>query len=411
MAKKTEGLSTGKNIMWNSAGSMIRLACNWLITVLVIRLSHGFDAGGVLALAMSVANLVNPFADFRLRTIQVTDVHDDHTSGEYIGLRMLTTASAYLVGIIYAFLTCAPSALPAIALYLVQALSATFIEASHAICQRHSRMDYIGISYALQGVSNLLAFSLILNMTNTLEFAVLGMAVSTFAVGIIYSFPAAASFEPIAPSIKPAAAIKTLATLFPLVLAQVASSAVLTVPKQFLALEFGDAALGIYSAIAAPTVIVQMGASYLYTPMIRIFAERFNEDKRSALKLLRNVMLGIVGILMVASLGFLIAGEPVLVLIFGERIRGNISLIQPALVCTFATAIGWFLNDLLLSLRDYKASFLGNAIAAGVALLVTRPFVMLWQQNGVSLVGICAYATGAIVLMLFFAYDYRKLDS
>lgn len=411
MTDSTEGLSTGKNIIWNSAGSMTRLACNWLITVLVVRLSDGFDAGGLLSLAMSVANLVAPFADFRLRTIQVTDVKDEHTSGEYIGMRIMTTLSAYLVGIVYALLTCNTSSMPVVALYLVQALSVSFIDGSHAICQRHSRMDYIGISYALQGLCNLFSFSVILYLTNVLEFAVLGMAISTIAVGVLYSFPRAASFETIAPSIRFVTALKTLATLFPLVLAQVASSAVLTVPKQFLALEFGDAALGIYSAIAAPTLIVQMGASYLYTPMIGVFAERFNSDKKAALRLLHNVMLGIVGVLAIASLGFFIAGEPVLVLLFGERIRGNISLIQPALVCTFATAICWFLNDLLLSLRDFKASFLGNAVAAAVAFIATRPLVSTWQQNGVSMVGICAYLTGALVLVLFFANDYKRLES
>ena len=45
-------------MLWNSAGSTIRLVCNYLITIAVVRLSHGFDAAGTLSLAMSIANLV-----------------------------------------------------------------------------------------------------------------------------------------------------------------------------------------------------------------------------------------------------------------------------------------------------------------------------------------------------------------
>ena len=411
MPNTNVGLSTQKNILWNSAGSIIRLACNWLITVLVVRLSKGFDAGGVLSLAMAVANLVNPFAEFRLRTVQVTDVDGEHTSGEYIGSRMITTLSSFAIGIGYALLTCDRSAFPAIALYLLQALLATFIEASHAICQRHGRMDYIGISYATQGMTNLIAFSSLMVLTNRLDFAIAGMAATTLLVGVLYSFPRAAAFEPIVPSANLLPIARILLKLFPIVIAQVAGTAVLTVPKQFLSQQFGDAALGIYSAIASPTVIVQMGASFLYTPMLGIFAQRLKDDKASALVLLRNVFLGITGILVCASIGFYVAGEPLLVLLFGERIHGNLDLIQPALMCTFVTAIGWFLNDLLLSIRDYRASFLGNVVAAGVALVITRPFVLTMQKNGVSMVGIVAYLVGALVLLLFFIHDYRRLNS
>lgn len=404
-------LSTTQNILWNSIGSMIRLACNWLITVLVIRLTRGFDAGGALSLAMSVANLITPFSDFRLRTVQVTDITGEHTSGEYVGFRVLTSFSSLLIGALYALITCPISSFPVIALYLVQAVSASFIEASHAICQRHRRMDYIGVSYTLQGISNLAVFSTVLGLTNSLEYAVACMAIATILIAIFYSFPRAALFEPISPTIDLKAAIPPLLKLFPLVIAQVASSAVLTVPKQYLAVQYGDAALGIFSAIAAPTVIIQMGASYLYTPLIRIFAQRFNNDKRSALRLLRKVTLGIVFIAACSSLGFFLVGEPVMVLIFGERIRGNLDLLQPALACTFVTAICWFMNDLLLSLRDYPASFLGNAAAAAVALAATRPCVDLWQQNGVSVVGIVAYLTGTLILICFLVRDYRRLDS
>ena len=77
-----EGLSLKKNIAWNSAGSIVRLGCNYLITIAVVRLSHGFDAAGALSLAMSISNLVAPFADFRLRTVQVTDVRGEHSSGD-----------------------------------------------------------------------------------------------------------------------------------------------------------------------------------------------------------------------------------------------------------------------------------------------------------------------------------------
>ena len=45
-----EPLPYRKNMLWNSAGSIVYLGCQWLITVLVVRLTVGYDAAGLLSL-------------------------------------------------------------------------------------------------------------------------------------------------------------------------------------------------------------------------------------------------------------------------------------------------------------------------------------------------------------------------
>lgn len=49
-------VSIQKSIIWNSAGSMVYLITQWLISVLVVRLS-GVETAGILTLAMSVNNV------------------------------------------------------------------------------------------------------------------------------------------------------------------------------------------------------------------------------------------------------------------------------------------------------------------------------------------------------------------
>ena len=404
-----EGLSLKKNIAWNSAGSIVRLGCNYLVTIAVVRLSHGFDAAGALSLAMSVSNLVAPFADFRLRTVQVTDVRGEHSSGEYVGLRLLTSVLAFVAGTIYAIITCSFDAVPAIVAYLVSSLAANFIEGLHAIDQRHLRMDYIGRSYMMQGISNLALFSAVLWLSDSLVLACASMAVSTLAICFAYDMPRARGFESTRPVIDLRSAARTLATLLPLVIAQVCSSAVLTVPKQYLAASVSTAALGIYSSVASPATIVQMGATYIYSPLMGEFAQRFKDDKASALKLFRRTIEGIVGITVAFSALILIFGEWVLALLYGQEIVEYSYLLGPAVLCV--TAFAWFMNDLLLSLRDYKASFLGNVIATVVSLVITVPMVNLFSMNGVSWVGVGSYLMAVLSLVVFFVRDCKKIDS
>ena len=47
---------------WYSAGSITYLACQWMLSVVVVRLSSGFDDAGVLALAMAIGNIFTPLA-------------------------------------------------------------------------------------------------------------------------------------------------------------------------------------------------------------------------------------------------------------------------------------------------------------------------------------------------------------
>lgn len=404
----SEGLSLKRNIAWTSAGSIVRLVCNYLITIVVVRLSHGFDAAGMLSLAMSVSNLVSPFADFRLRTVQVTDVRGEHSAGEYVALRLLTSGLAFAVGMIYSIVTCTLDAVPTIIAYLISSLAANMIEVLHAIDQRHLRMDYIGISYMLQGVSNLVLFSVVLWITDSLVLACVLMAAATLLVLFVYDVPRAAHFESIKPHIDFRSAVKTLGLLFPLVIAQVCSSAVLTVPKQYLAASVSTAALGIYSSVASPAAIVQTGASYIYSPLMGEFAQRFKDNKKSALSLFKKTVVAILAVTLTAAVLMLFLGDWVLALLYGSEIVEYSYLLQAAILCTFITAFAWFMNDLLLSLRDYRASFFGNMIAAVVSLLITIPMVDCFGMNSVSLVGVVSYAVAVAALTACFVKDYKK---
>ncbi|WP_076464007.1 lipopolysaccharide biosynthesis protein [Actinomyces mediterranea] len=407
---RREGLSLRGNMLWNSAGSTIRLVCNYLITIAVVRLSHGFDAAGTLSLAMSIANLVLPFADFRLRTLHVTDVSQERSSGAYVGLRILTSALSFLIGVVYSAATNSPGSLLVISLYLVYSIITNFIEVFHAIDQRALRMDISGKSYMMQGASNLIAFSAVLWLTNSLVLAVISLSLTTLMIGLVYDMPRAARFEPIRPIVEWRPAVTTLAALLPLVLAQVASSAVLTIPKQQLALLAGDSALGIYSSVAAPALIVQMGATYVYSPLMGTFAEQFATDKRAAVRLLGKTTAVILAVTAALSVLLLLFGGPILHLLFGRQILEYTYLLQPMLLCTLLTAFAWFMNDLLLALRDFKASFFGNIVAAAITAAGSTYFVTAFGMNGVSWVGIVAYAVAVAILVLFFIRDYRRLD-
>lgn len=401
-------LSLQQNMILNTCGSMIRLVCNWLLTVAVVRLSHGFDAAGVLSLSMSVCNMVIPFAEYRLRTIHVTDVSGERSVGEYLGLRIITMLSSFVGGVVYSALTCTMTALPVISMYLVSQLVATYLEGLHAVDQRAMRMDYIGISYALQGVFGLVAFCVALLLTNSLLLAASGLLAVNVAVGLFWDIPKTRQFCSLRPVIKLRVAANTLVRLFPIVMATVCASAVITVPRQYLAVSLGASALGIYSSVASPTTVVQVGAQFIYTPLLGTFAEKYNKDKRSAKRLIERVVVGIVFVGVACIALFAVFGRFALELFFGADMADYSLLLIPAVLCTFVTGFSFFANDLLIAIRDYAASLAGNIAATAVSLLLSVPMVSVFGMNGVSYCGIAAYGTGAILMLVLLYRDYMR---
>ena len=74
-SSQPKALSLRQNIFWNTAGSAIYLGCQWLITILVVRLSaSGFTNSGLLTLAMANTNIFYSIAIFNMRAYQVSDV-------------------------------------------------------------------------------------------------------------------------------------------------------------------------------------------------------------------------------------------------------------------------------------------------------------------------------------------------
>lgn len=412
-AKQKEGdgkkLTLGQNMLWNSFGSITYLACQWLITIFVVRLSDGYAAAGTLSLAMSVYNIFSPLAIYRMYTYQVSDTKHENTTGEYLAFRLITTGIALAGCVLYALATCPAEALPAIALYACYKIVTLLIDVMHGLDQLNRRMDYIGKSLILQGISSLAIFCAVFALSNNLELALAGMIASAVAIGIFYDLPRSSRFEKIRVGISRKKAFHLLGYCLPIVIAAIACAAAPAIPRQYLALIEGEAALGIYASVAAPVAIIQMGASYIYNPLLSTLSEAYQAHETRRLRnLLAKVLLGIAALGLICAVGFELLGAWLLTLIFGESIAPYTYLLLPVIACALVSAYVWFLNDLLVAFRQFKGSFIGNMVAAAVSIPATFFFVVNWDMNGVSFTGIASYGIGAVVMAFFIVAALRK---
>lgn len=401
MARNPEqGLSIQKNMLWNSVGSLTNLVCQWLTTVLVVRLSTGFDAAGALSLAMSIGNVFAPIAQFKVRSYQVSDVRGETSAGEYVAFRLVTIAAALVVSGAYAALTASLSALPVIVLYLLYRCVDVFVDVLHGVDQQHLRMDFCGQSMLLRGVLSLAAFCAGLALTNSLEVAVAAMIAAVLPV-VPLDWRRASRLDALRPRITPAKALSLFVTCLPAAVGVALCNLVTTVSRQSLAALAGTAALGVYSSVCAPIVIIQAGSSYVYAPLQGVFARHLDRGDRAAFaRLLARVTLAMLGLTAVGLAGFALLGGPFLGVVFGADLASHADLMYLAIVSVAACAYCSFLCDLLIAMRAMASTLVCNLVPVCVAALTAAPLIGRFGANGTSLAVAAAYGVGIALMLL-----------
>lgn len=409
-ASGSKQLSVKQNMLWNSIGCLIYQACQWAMTVAVVVFSSGYDNSGVLAFAMAVGNIYYPLATYNMRTIQVSDVHDEYSSEEYVGFRIVTVILGFIPMLVYLIATASSTALViSTVFWLLFKADESFCCVFYAIDQKAMRMDYIGISQAVRGICSVIAFSAALALCDNINIAIIAVAFVCVSVTLLYDYRKANALASACPRIACARVLELLKRYLPAVITLVCYGAVVSVARQQFEVLRGAEALGMYAAVATPTVLVQVAASYLYNPLLGGIAQRWSD--RDLVAFLRGIGSVFVAILVVAAAGVLASelfGGPVLTFVYGESIRGSVHLLTPALIATAVTTMFAFMFDVLIVMRSLRAALVANASALLISIVASRPMIEALDANGITCTVIAAFGVGLVICFGAFAWQVRN---
>lgn len=397
-------------MLWNSAGSLYYSGCQWLITVLVARLSSGYDAAGILSIAMSVSNIFSQIGLYRIRSFQVSDIREEYSSKEYVGFRLETIFAGFLIAMIYALASCSAEMMTPIFLYLLFRAGDVFVDVLHGVDQQHFRMDYCGKSMLIRATLFLISFTIGLVVFNSLNAAIAGMVLSTYPA-IAYDINRTSKLSGIKPSITLERSKNLLFTCLPAVIGMSLCSVVVAYARQYLGEVCGNSALGIYATVCTPIVIIQACANYVYAPLLGVYAGKYAEgDTSGFIALLKKTLLALIGIFVICAAGFVLAGDQLLNIVFGPTIASNGGLIYAGLLCSMLTALVAFLSDLLISLRDMNGCLIGNLVGCVVSFPAAHILIDLFGMNGTSLSISFSYVVVSFILLYRLARLLREAN-
>lgn len=367
-----------KNMIWNAAGNLIYLMCQWLVTVLVTNIGAFRDAG-LLSVAMSVSATFQTVAMFGIRNYQVSDVDNKYSDTCYVSLRVLTCAVALIACLAFSLISgYTGEQLLAVALFMLFRLAENFSDVLHGIAQKSGRLDIAGKAFAIKGVGLVTVFLTAYQLSSQLCVGLLAMALFSIGTTFLYDLLAVkrlSDFKIFEANRKwRALALETA----PLCLYLFFSAAIGTIPKLILEWKCGEEILGAYSSIFAPALLIAAATGYLYTPFIPMFANAYREKRnRAFLGLFAKLGAAIACLALLSLLAAWLLGDFALKLIFGEKILAYAYLLIPILIFIFANALFAFLCMLEVVLRD----FWWLLFACGSGLLAEILLTGVWIEK------------------------------
>ena len=405
-----ERLSIRQNMLYHSLGSLFYLGCQWLISVLAVRLGS-YETGGMFSLAVQLTNFFYVIATFSMRVFQASDTQGRFSASRYVSTRMMTSTLAFVLCCLFSFGSVQYAAVQqwSIILYMGFKLSEALVDALAAEQQKAWRMDYCGISFFLRGIASLAAFAMGMSLWHSLPIALFMMTVCTMPIVILYDGSIVRRMTGLKLRLSIKECTPLLKDAWPMMFNGAMMTLLAAIPRYFLEMYAGAETLGIYASIATPAVVIQAGCSFIYSPLVAPLSEQYARgDTAGFRKTLIRALCGVFLVALAAVLGAAMLGRWGLRLLFGESILPYAGLLIPALLAALCSALVYFFEVPLTIMRRLQGMMMIHLCAVILSAALSMVLIPSMGMNGVNLVMYLATGGDAAAMGVFALLAARK---
>jgi O-antigen/teichoic acid export membrane protein len=357
------------NVSWTFVGNGVYSACQWGMVVLLAKLGSP-DLVGDYALGLAIVTPIMFFSHLQLRPIMASDARQEYPLGDYMGFRIISTASALLfIAAMSKLLHYDTSTLWIILLIgcaqAVEALS----DVVYARLQYVDRMDLIARSQIVRGPLALLAAWLGLLLTNDFAWSLAGVFVARACVFLFYDIHAEADSLPMRGSCKPRLGWpkqlrprfvlsqmgRLLLLALPLGVVALLVNLSTNVPRYYIEHSLGRRELGFFSAIALLTsagnlFVASLGQSAFSRMAVYFAAGRLRDFRILLLRLLGiATAVGLAGILVAHF-----AGSSVLTFLYNSEYALQNRLLVGLMSVAWLGYLGQCLGQAITAARYFR---------------------------------------------------------
>ena len=399
-----------KNVLFNTAGSLLFYICQAAINLLVVALA-GMDANGMLGVAMTAANVCVSFASYGMRTFQVSDLAHKYTDRTYLWSRQLTVAAAWLGALAFAFINSYSAQQRwVIVLFTGYRLVESWSDVWHGYLQRAERIDLVGVSFGVRGIltAGIIALGLLITHDLVLTVGVL------FALNAVYvlavDLPLAKKRADLAQT-GGGSVWALLLECLPLAVYAALNTSIASTPRYYCERLLGETQLGYFTSVFLPVLILQVAVVYLFVPFITLFAKLWaNKDKTSYFKGVKVLFICLAAVWAAGAGGVALLGKWGLGFLYPTtpEILQFAPLLQPLVICCVVTVLATVLCNLLTIAREMRGLICGCALGLVVALAASPALITAFGVWGAAWATLAGIGAQSLALLLFLLHRCKK---
>ena len=402
-----------KNTLYSIIGSSVYLFSQWLMLVLVVRLSGSYEEAGVLGIAISVDNIFYIISTFYIRNYQGADINNRFSNSEYITFRIITSAVSLLILPVYLIIMrYSLYTLLAIICYMLIRTVESVVDVIQGVFQKIWRLDIACKSFVIRGIANLAVFSISEWLSKNLVISLLLSAAASLLLALVFDVrPCKQMFE-IDIDFKNKELFKLLFLSFPMFLHGLLYTLISSAPRIIAQKICGEEPLGFYSSVAAPTIIIQLIMANVFSTCITKMSEQYINKDKSIFKTIATIQGIIIFLLLVAMAGFALLGEIFLKIVFGEEVLEYKYLLLPAVVGAAAIATSAFVSSIFTATGHNVIMAILEGITFVVNLFLSVILINEFSLQGINyaLISSCVLyvIVGYCVVLSMIVSDYRR---
>lgn len=407
--KKKAAPSSAGDVAWNTAGTFYYFLCQWLLTVLAVRLGSYEDAG-VFSMVISVTNIFYCISVYGVRNYQMADISNRFTDRDYVSFRYLTSLiSLALFAVCLPFLSLSAYTAVCCVIYLFYKYGESYSDVLFGIFQKHDSVKKIAVSYFLKGTVSLLLFWLVMVMTHSLFWTIAFNTIGIWAVVFIYDLTGDGR-RLLAPE-KLNRITPLLRLCFPLMMYSMLVPYLNFIIRYTVEKQFGTETLGYYSSVTMVLSVLMVLMNSVFVILIPKMTKMYADCQFG--KLTRMVAASFAGfaVMLAAGLaaGWLLGGF-LFSLVFGEEILDYMYLLGPTITAAVILSAVTFYSSVLTSFHRNSMVLAGNAVSAVICTLLSWPFCTAWGLGGTltALNLALAFSLAVLLVMIFIVIRRRK---
>lgn len=312
---------------WNTVAGLLFTAQSVIMLIVITRVAD-VNMAGVFTIAFAIGSLFMNMGMYGMRKFQVSDLSEEFTFREYLASRTVTTTAMVLFGAAYTAIASGTLGYDAqkTAIIVVMVLFKAVDAVEDVYCGAYQQLDRLDVGarmLTLRQGATLGLFCVLMAATGDMLLALGASTAFAFAflawqvrsIRYRYGMPNASAMPEMA------RVGKLLRQCFPLFAAAFLLFYIGSAPKYAIDAMMDDTVQAYYGYISMPVFAVSVLATFVYNPLVTELTEMWrNGQVAPFLMRFARVSLIIVGITAVCDLLALVAGVPVLNILYNADV-------------------------------------------------------------------------------------------